>query len=90
VSITLAEPAVIAEPEAAPAKAKQDERAGAQVELQIDEALDVTPSEAPMIGMSGTLLRWSEAPAGPQGHRRTRRGKQRRRVVPAQARLFGE
>lgn len=88
VSITLAEPAVSAEPEHAPAKVQ--ERTGAQVELQIDEALDVTPSEAPMIGMSGTLLRWSEAPAGPQGHRRTRRGKQRRRVVPAQARLFGE
>lgn len=91
VTITLAEPAVIAEPEPAQAKAEpRDARDGKQTELQIDEALDVTPSEAPMIGMSGTLLRWSEAPAGPQGHRRTRRGKQRRRVVPAQARLFGE
>jgi hypothetical protein len=39
--------------------------------------------------MAGALLRWSEA-AGPKGHRRTRRGKQRRRVVSAQARLFGE
>ncbi len=91
VSIALAEPAASGAPEAAPAKTTpREERAGEQGVLQIDEALDVTPSEAPMLGLSGTLLRWSEAPAGPQGHRRTRRGKQRRRVVPAQARLFGE
>ncbi len=51
----------------------------------LDEALEepVTP------GMSGALLRWSEAGAELKAHRRTRRGKQRRRIVSTQARLFG-
>lgn len=51
------------------------------------------------VTMSGALLRWSMAgnESGPRAgvragvdvHRRTRRGKQRRRIVSAQARLFG-
>lgn len=50
------------------------------------------PAEQPAapIGMSGALLRRAQDPAGGlMPHRRTRRGKQRRRVVSAQAKLFG-
>lgn len=52
---------------------------------------DAPPDMSSSIGMSSSLLRWSASGnAGAlKSHRRTRRGKQRRRVVPAQARLFG-
>jgi impB/mucB/samB family len=80
----------VAEPERQAQAAEHEGKRAEPADLQIDEALDVASREAPMIGMSGTLLRWSEAPAGLEAHRRTRRGKQRRRVVSAQARLFGE
>lgn len=57
---------------------------------QLDEGL------AEPVTMSGALLRWSMSAGDPSragarldAHRRTRRGKQRRRIVSTQARLFG-
>lgn len=43
----------------------------------------------PLIGLSGAMLRRIEGIEGVVPHRRTRRGKQRRRIASAQARLFG-
>jgi hypothetical protein len=58
----------------------------------VEDAVYDGPAEdlAP-IGMSGALLRWAESGDGEalKPHRRTRRGKQRRRVVSAQVKLFG-
>ncbi len=49
-----------------------------------------TAEDESLVGMSNVMLRRMEvAPPGEPLHRRTRRGKQRRRVVAAQARLFG-
>jgi protein ImuB len=48
------------------------------------------PEPAVAVGMAGSLARWSETGGGAaKPHRRTRRGKQRRRIVSTQARLFG-
>jgi protein ImuB len=58
----------------------------------VEDAVYDGPAEdlAP-IGMSGALLRWAGSDDGEalKPHRRTRRGKQRRRVVSAQVKLFG-
>lgn len=43
----------------------------------------------PLIGLSGAMLRRIEGVEGVVPHRRTRRGKQRRRIASTQARLFG-
>lgn len=51
-------------------------------------ALQPVPQD-PLIGLSGAMLRRIEGVEGVVPHRRTRRGKQRRRIASAQARLFG-
>jgi nucleotidyltransferase/DNA polymerase involved in DNA repair len=47
------------------------------------------PRTGQAIGMSGALLRRLEPEGSSPPHRRTRRGKQRRRIASTQARLFG-
>lgn len=99
VAVTVGVPASVSAPHEVEGSAGPGEKAGEVVSAAGEGGPgSVRPAQVAMpsleealsepVTMSGALLRWSEAASG-LAHRRTRRGKQRRRVVSAQARLFG-